>query len=247
MTDIAEILKECPKGTKLYSPICGECYLYCVGDLEIRVNDNSDVIYRFFEDGRQHLSGECLLFPSKENRDWSTFNNTKRFKKGDFINNRDFICIYNGINKYGAIQFFAFIPWNWDRNTSTEMYYVSPAEKPKIGIGYINNETRLATEDEKTLLLSAIGYKGYVWDAEKFELRKKEPEFKVKEPEFKVFDRVLVRNTNQSLWKLAEYAFRDKECKEGDFSHFTVGGICWKYCIPYEGNEHLLGTPENCE
>ena len=71
MTNIAEILKDCLKGTKLYSPICGECYLYCVEGWEIRVNDNSDVIYRFFEDGRQCLSGECLLFPSKENRNCS--------------------------------------------------------------------------------------------------------------------------------------------------------------------------------
>lgn len=24
--NIAELLKDCPKGTKLYSPLCGECY-----------------------------------------------------------------------------------------------------------------------------------------------------------------------------------------------------------------------------
>lgn len=27
MVNIAEILKYCPKGTKLYSPICGDCTL----------------------------------------------------------------------------------------------------------------------------------------------------------------------------------------------------------------------------
>lgn len=115
----------------------------------------------------------------EDNRDWSAFNNTKRFKKGDFIHHRNFICIYSGTNKNGAIQFFAFIPWYWDKNTSKRRYDVCPTEKPKIGVGYINNETRLATEDEKTLLLSAIEYNGYEWDSEKLELRKKEPEFKV--------------------------------------------------------------------
>lgn len=237
MTNIAEILKDCPKGTKLYSPICGECYLHCVEGWEIRVNDNSDVVYRFFEDGRQRLEGECLLFPSKENRDWSIFNYA-RFKKGDFIHNRDWTCIYYGVNDNGAIQYFAFIPWDWDENTSTERYDVRPTEKLKVGVGYINKETRFATEEEKNLLLSAIEYNGYEWDAEKFELRKKEPEFKP-------FDKVLVRDDIGSIWRLAQYEFKDKN-KES-YMHSVVGGVYWRYCIPYEGNEHLLGTNENCE
>lgn len=241
MTNIAEILKDCPKGTKLYSPICGDCRLR-----EIEITSNFTVIHciveencdiRFDEYGRFYLDGdECLLFPSKENRDWNTFNKTL-FKKGDFITNRNFICIYNGINKNGAIQFFAFIPWNWDKNTSTEECDVHPTEKPKIGLGYINNETRFATEEEKNLLLSAIEYIGYVWDAEKLELRKKETEFKP-------FDNVLVRDEIDDVWKLAQYAFEDKGT---EFKYNTVGGACWQCCIPYEGNEHLLGTTENCE
>lgn len=249
MTNIAEILKDCPKGTKLYSPICGECYLYWVADgiknMECRmevdgkivVYDNDRSKYSFYQDGTQHKMGECLLFPSKENRDWSAFGFANRFRKGDFIHNRDWICIYYGVKDNGAIQFFAFIPWDWDRNTSTERYDVRPTEKPKIGIGYINNETRLATEDEKTLLLSAIEYKGYVWDAEKLELRNKEPEFKP-------FDKVLVRDEIDVVWKLAQYAFEDKGT---EYKYNTVGGEYWQYCIPYEGNEHLLGTTENCE
>lgn len=186
--DISEILKKCPSGTKMYSPICGECYLYWVVDEvmvngvkvdgEIVVYDNNGSKYRFYKDGTQHPMGECLLFPSKEDRDWCTFNK-KRFKKGDFIHHRDFICIYSGTNKNGAIQCFAFIPWDWDKNTSKGRYDVCPTEKPKIGVGYINNETRFATDNEKNLLLSAIEYNGYEWDSEKLELRKKEPEFNV--------------------------------------------------------------------
>lgn len=245
MENIAEILKDCPKGTNLYSPICGECHLYWVVDGvkatgvnvdgEIVVYDNDRSKYSFYKDGTQHPMGECLLFPSKENRNWSTFNCTKRFKKGDFIHNRDWICIYYGVKDNGAIQFFAFIPWDWDRNTSTERYDVRPTEKPKVGVGYINKETRLATEAEKTRLLSAIEYKGYIWDAEKLELRKREPEFKP-------FDKVLVRDGIDDIWRLAQYGFESK-----DKTYNTVGGTWWAYCIPYEGNEHLLGTIENCE
>ena len=183
MTNISEILKKYSSGTKLYSPICGECYLYWVVDEvkidgmkvdgEIVVYDNNRNKYSFYKDGTQHPMGECLLFPSKDNRDWSTFNNTKRFKKGDFIHQWDWTCIYYGVDNNDAIQFFAFIPWNWDKNTSTEEYDVHPTEKPKIGLGYISNYTRLATEAEKTLLLTAIEYNGYEWDAEKLELKKR--------------------------------------------------------------------------
>lgn len=245
MTNIAEILKDCPKGTKLYSPICGECELDCIvsyhyhNEYEIRCIAEKNCNINFDEYGRfEYDEGECLLFPSKENRNWSTFNNTNRFKKGDFITNIGFICIYNGINKNGAIQYFAFIPWDWDRNTSVERYYIEPTEKYKIGVGYIDNKTRLATEFEKNLLLSAIEYKGYVWDAEKLELRKKEPEFKP-------FDNVLVRDSNNMVWNLAQYAFKDEN--NTSYNHCVVGGSHWVYCIPYEGNEHLLGTKENCK
>lgn len=82
MINIAEILKVCPKGTKLYSPFCGECYLYCVEDDVIRVSDNGGNTYSFYKDGKQRPNGERLLFPSKENRDWSTFNHTRELKKG---------------------------------------------------------------------------------------------------------------------------------------------------------------------
>lgn len=243
MENIAEILKDCPKGTKLYSPICGDCRLREIEitpyftEIHCIVEENCDI--SFDEYGRfefEYDGCECLLFPSKENRDWSTFNYTKRFKKGDFIHQRGWTCIYYGVNDYGAIQCFAFIPWDWNRNTSTVRYDVRPTEKPKVGIGYINKETRLATEDEKTLLLTAIEYYGFEWDAEKLELRKKEPEFKP-------FDKVLVRDDIGSIWRLAQYEFKDKN---KDYMHSVVGGVYWRYCIPYEGNEHLLGTNENC-
>ena len=68
--NVAEMLKDCPKGTKLYSPICGECSLVEVDDL-IYVEEEVDV-YRFYSDGRyvDTPQGECLLFPSKDHRDW---------------------------------------------------------------------------------------------------------------------------------------------------------------------------------
>ena len=78
--NLVEILKDCPKGTKLYSTTYGDVEL-------IRVNQNDDVDYPIeiklsddsinsvTTDGRlcEYYNGECVLFPSKEQRDWSKF------------------------------------------------------------------------------------------------------------------------------------------------------------------------------
>lgn len=77
--NITEILKDCPRGTKLYSLIHGECdFLYVSSSsnvlypIKVGVGDGT---YSFTKNGMLYAeyNGECVLFPSKENRDWSTF------------------------------------------------------------------------------------------------------------------------------------------------------------------------------
>lgn len=61
---------------------------------------------------------------------------------------------------------------------------------------------------------------------------------------FKPFDKVLVRDEATEMWKPYWYGFyRENE----EYSHVMVGGNPWKLCIPYEGNEHLIGTKKNPE
>lgn len=74
--NLAEMLKNVPQGTKLYSPIFGECELKDVKDNEIIVESDANCgYYTFYEKGSFYKNyGECLLFPSRDNRDWSTFN-----------------------------------------------------------------------------------------------------------------------------------------------------------------------------
>ena len=78
--NLVEILKYCPEGTKLYSTIYGNVELVRVYlddntyPIEIKIDEGSDMVYitndgRLFDDFR----GECTLFPSKEQRDWSKF------------------------------------------------------------------------------------------------------------------------------------------------------------------------------
>ena len=76
--DLVEILKDCPKGTKLYSPLCGEVELDSVDEdyMYYPIKANRDGLQlTFTRDGRFHrkFNGECMLFPSKYQRDWSKF------------------------------------------------------------------------------------------------------------------------------------------------------------------------------
>ena len=76
--NLVEILKDCPEGTKLYTPIYGDVELVEVlrnaeeiYPIEIKISDYSTD--RFSKDGKIYYYGECTLFPSREQRDWSKF------------------------------------------------------------------------------------------------------------------------------------------------------------------------------
>ena len=75
--DLTKILRDCPKGTKFYSPICGEVDFKEIGSDEkyIIVTKKGVYKYKFTEKGFCYADEgeECLLFPSKEQRDWSKF------------------------------------------------------------------------------------------------------------------------------------------------------------------------------
>lgn len=89
--NIAEILKDCPSGTRLYSPIYGELSLagapittpstypiYCYVI-------SSGKVVRFTKDGKSNTTdAELTLFPSKEQRDWSKFGVTDQESKHQF-------------------------------------------------------------------------------------------------------------------------------------------------------------------
>lgn len=146
--NIAEILKKCPKGMKLYSSVYGE-----VEFVKVQYGENYAIhcivkdgtLDYFTSDGRIYCGydAECVLFPSKDQRDWNKF------------------IVPNQVN------------------------------------------------DQET------------------------------KHQFKPFDKVLVRDRNDGKWGC------------DFFSHIAEDNryICihswWKQCIPYEGNEHLLGTTNN--
>ena len=92
--NIAEILKDKPKGIRLYSPIFGECAFSFVREdpNDICVKKHNGVKEFFDSKGLYYNTGEVMLFPSKEMRDWSKF-----FNKGDVL-----VC-YEGKKPYYTI------------------------------------------------------------------------------------------------------------------------------------------------
>lgn len=145
--NIAEILKHCPKGTRLYSTIYGEVVLKHVdnsGKYPINCIKNNGLPVLFTSDGRLfygYPDDECVLFPSKDQRDWS-----------------------------------------------------------KLGVS-----------DQES------------------------------KHQFKPFDKVLVRDRDDDEWVCDFFS----HIEEGNL-YYCVG-TWFKQCIPYEGNEHLLGTTNKPE
>lgn len=75
--DLRKILKDCPKGTKLYSTIHGEVTFinnnHASQHYPISVRLNNNMVEIFTSEGKlfNEFKGECVLFPSKDQRDWS--------------------------------------------------------------------------------------------------------------------------------------------------------------------------------
>lgn len=83
--NLYEILKECPKGTKLYCTVWGDVTFYSVDKDLISVRNTSGIINNFSLNGRFYKEGECVLFPAKDQRDWSKFKvPVKKFDPKEF-------------------------------------------------------------------------------------------------------------------------------------------------------------------
>ena len=77
--DLTKILKNCPKGWEFYSPFMGDVKFY---EVDQKVNTvvvilKSGGLCDFNEDGTIELEGitsdEIMLYPSRDQRDWSKF------------------------------------------------------------------------------------------------------------------------------------------------------------------------------
>ena len=109
--NLVEILKDCPEGTKLYSTIYGDVefvkvrrsyYIDVDFPIEIKLSDNS--INNVTRDGKLFVnySGECTLFPSKDQRDWSKFKTKKPKFDPKTLQPFDKVLVKTGTKSYNV-------------------------------------------------------------------------------------------------------------------------------------------------
>lgn len=233
--NIAEILRDCPKGTRLYSPLFGECNLdeVCTSDWKIYpiiLLTSADTLGCFTKNGH-YVDGfedaECLLFPSAKMRDWSKF-----FKRGDIV--------YNPHSQMYAV----FECWANDDytefNTTINYYKDHTFGEEEV----CDTECFVKANDEQKTLFIAAAEKHY---GDKYNLGTLQVEpIKVAEHKcpFEPFQKVLVRDNDDDVWQADYFSHYEKDDK---IAPYVCVGSYYRFCIPYEGNEHLLGTDKSPE
>ena len=207
--NLVEILKDCPNGTKLYSPIYGDVELVDVlrneeetYPIEIKISDY--LTDKFSKDGRifAEYNGECMLFPSKEQRDWSKFKQLvkPKFKVGDKI-----------VNILGK------------RMGASGSYGI---------ISEITDDKYIFTDTSYAFIRNQDG-----WEL----VPDKKPKFDPKT--LNPFDKVLVRDTYEALWRCTFYS-HERGGYDSEYKYCTTSSV-YEYCIPYnEETKHLVGTKD---
>lgn len=159
------------------------------------------------------------------------------FKDGEVLSNEDgsFIFILNIHGKY-LTSFYASLAAGAGLNISGNF-------------AACNNEIeryRLATDSEKQRMINALKAsknpkaKEYL---KRFFGIEEEPKY-----EFKPFDKVLVRDEGDKEWHISLFAREIVDDSDGlSYKYECSNGTLWDCCIPFEGNECLLGTAENPE
>lgn len=231
--NIAEILRDCPKGTKLYSPLFGEVELKTVqNDLNFPivteiVNEEYKLMSKkadFTKDGTffEILNTECMIFPSQKMRDWSKF-----FKPKDVA-----IQLSSGCGVLVE-------EWADDSYTS---FKASVFQLVKGG--FAKRDKRVISIDGFVKASDEQRDK-FISDMEKFFGGMYNPKTLQVEPVkevclFKPFDKVLVRDNDEQVWRANYFSHYSND---PDYPYVCINGL-YRYCISYECNEHLLGTTD---
>lgn len=225
--NIAEILKDYPKGTKLYSPLFGDVTLEEVNSTwaaTIKIRYESNSFTNFFKTGLyyNYEGAECLLFPSSKMRDWRRF-----FKRGDIV--------------YGSQEISVFE--SWTDTSYTTFNRTLHCESEELIFDYFEGGPEL--NDDFCCLAPDKIRTEFIAAAEKYYHGKYNPEtlqiesIKSERP-FKPFDKVLVRDDPDDRWYPAYFAYY----KHGTSYPYACLDSSYRYCVHYEGNEHLLGATD---
>lgn len=280
--NIAELLKDCPKGMELDCTMYDNCTLEivfegCLYPIQIQTPEGLMNLTKYGSMS-QCTHSKCVIFP-KGKTTWEKFH--RPFEDGDIVTWEDrgsLVAFIYKERKDVALVKHHFALYTGGLGTVTDGE-----------ISLVENEIVFATEEEKQKLFDAIKANGYRWNAETKTLEELvKPKFKVgnkvqlKEDirEKRIIDNVLnncytvqgygvILFTDQDKWELTPNKFDVTTLKAFDkvlvrdfdntpweiefFSRlldrkrFKCFELSYVQCIPYEGNEHLLGTTNNCD
>ena len=303
--NIAELLRDCPKGMELdctiwdseakvfLKRVLNDNFAYPI-EVTVKYN-NTECTKSFTKYGAfNDLSYcKCVIFP-KGKTTWDGFQ--RPFKDGDII------FTHANVLKVGVGNSWISI-FKEKRNGGVATYvdyaedgsdYYSDLDGDKALLCMESDilRQRFASEEEKAKLFKAIKDNGYRWD-EKSKTLEKLTIFKVGDKirrknnttiiktighiysdsyalydghllyfneqdnwelvlnkfditTLKALQPVLVRNTNGQVWTMDLFSHKI-DTNRGLRISFVCVGHCPNQCIPYKGNEHLLGTTNDCD
>lgn len=173
--NIVEILKDKPQGTKLYSSACGKCRLGEVDDESFKISFYNSR-FGFMNDGEWYLDkngklyddGECVVFPSKEMRDWGKF----AWKMGDVLVNKDG-DVHIIFERFADDTYCSFVGkyYLWRENNDTEHFYKNER--------LLTSDFQKAGKDSAQTYISTIEERlGGKLNRETLEIEKTQTEFK---------------------------------------------------------------------
>ncbi|MCW4099030.1 hypothetical protein ONT15_06375 [Prevotella copri] len=144
------------------------------------------------------------------------------------------IVLVRGISLTRKIYYHAYM-----RN---EYIYINQVEGEFFS--RVSRIKRFATDSEKQQLFDALAKEGKRWDSEHKMIVDLKPKV-----EFKPFDKVLVRNTDTEEWFPGFFEKFDSTWNNPYhiMNRRSMTDFAFKQCIPYIGNESLLGTTNNVE
>lgn len=139
--NIAEILKDKPKGTKLYADAFGELSIEEIrteDNYGITLSDNGGTDWLFYNDGKYSWRGESILVPSKEMRDWNKF----AWKKGDvLVNSRGLKILFDRWANDKYTSFYAkTINLVEDAFLDTNLHTLASEKEAKSFVKYIEEK-----------------------------------------------------------------------------------------------------------
>lgn len=291
--NIAELLKDCPKGMEL------DCTMYenvtfeevvstidCDGNEDVNIillthyNDGTDDAITLTNYGTYtyNETAKCVIFP-KGKTTWEGFVPPYKFNAGDvLVSEAGNIVLLSHIDSKDVVHYHCIIPdygsFRIEKNTSIGVgrYYdcvlANEEQRQRMydkikcsGYKYNQNTNKLEKlvkpkfkvgdrikqiGSPRSYIIKTIEFDRYVLNNNQFVRFRDEHIYELVSNKFdiatlKPYDKVLYRMHDKDTWCNSFYSFYKSH------HHFVTSLTIVRQCIPYEGNEHLLGTTDDCD